>query len=325
MNAIAGGRLRACLQFVVAVLFFFVARIFAYRSANALSSDLWAPLVEQLFLAVVLFFGLAGIRLALDGEGFSTAQQGWPQRSGWPREIGLGLLFGWALALVCILPSVFFGGLAITLNLRLASFGWLLVDTVLLALAAFAEEIAFRGYGFQRFLQAVGPTGAALAFAAVYAIVQALAPGSTRASICVAVVYSLILSSAYLRTRALWLSWGLNFGWKASRALLFGMSLNGFRLHTLVVQGDPLGSYWLTGGAYGLESSWITFLLLLAAYPFVYRLTRDLDFRYNTPEIVAAGAPVELQPTAPSPASLQLVQIQPAPASSVANSEPSQS
>ncbi len=214
------------------------------------------------------------------------------------------------------------GGIAIFLELQPSAWGWLLADAAFFALAALAEEVAFRGYGFQRFAHAVGPLGAALGFAAFYAIVQALLPGSSHASIAVAVVFSLLLSAAYLRTRALWLSWGLNFGWKASRALVFGLAVCGVNSHSPVVQGDPMGPFWITGGAFGLDGSWITFVVLLAALPVVFRVTSELNFRYNAPVIVAGGIPVDLDAAArrqheaamgpaAEPAAPGLVQINP--------------
>ena len=127
---------------------------------------------------------------------------------------------------------------------------------------------------------------------------QSLVLGSTRASVFVSVALGLLLSAAYLRTQAIWLSWGLNFGWKASRALLFGLSVNGVNSHSPVVQGDPMGPFWLTGGGFGLEGSWVTFFLLIAALPIVFRVTRDLDFLYNAPVIVPGGMPVDLDAAA---------------------------
>jgi hypothetical protein len=186
------------------------------------------------------------------------------------------------------------GGIAIVLELQSSAWGWLLVEAVFFALAALAEEVAFRGYGFQRFVQAVGPLGATLGFATFYAIVQALVFGSNRASIAVSVALSLLLSTAYLRSRALWVSWGLNFGWKASRALIFGLAISGVNSHSPVVQGNPMGPFWLTGGGYGLDGSWFAFAILLVAVPVVYRLTHELNYRYNTPVIVPGGIPVDL-------------------------------
>jgi hypothetical protein len=278
--------------------------------------------VDQAILVFLLLLGYSGMGFWLNRQMHPLSEQGLPRRAGWPHEAGLGLAVGWSLAVVCVLPMILVGGIAIFLVLQPSAWGWLLAEAAFFALAALAEEIAFRGYGFQRFAHAVGPLGAALGFAAFYAIVQSLLPGSSHASVAVAVVFSLLLSTAYLRTRALWLSWGLNFGWKASRALLFGLAVSGVNSHSPVVQGDPMGPFWITGGAFGLEGSWITFVVLLAALPVVFRVTSDLNFRYNAPEIVAGGIPVDLDAAArrqhdaamgpaAEPAAPGLVQINP--------------
>jgi hypothetical protein len=99
---------------------------------------------------------------------------------------------------------------------------------------------------------------------------------------------------AYLRTRALWLPWGLQFGWVASRALLFGLPVNGISSHSPVIQGDTVAAIGLTGGDFGMDGSWLAFIVILLAMPFVYRATRDLSFHHNAPVIEPAGIPVDL-------------------------------
>ncbi len=295
-----GGRLRAYMRFIAAVLWFFVARALARHEALGLASAQWRPLADQAMLLFLLLMGYASMGYTFDRQQHPISAQGLPRRVGWPGEAGLGLALGWAIAVVCVLPMVAGGGIAIVLILGPSAWGWLLADAAFFALAALAEEVAFRGYGFQSFEQSVGSLGASLGFAAFYAIVQALVPGSSRASIAVSLVFSFVLTTAYLRTRALWVSWGINFGWKVSRALLFGLAISGDSSHSPVVQGNPMGSFWLTGGGYGLDGSWVTFVVLLAALPVVYRLTRELDFRYNAPEIVAGGIAVDLDAAARS-------------------------
>jgi len=288
------GRLRAYLRFIVAVLWFFMARGLAHRLAMEEATEPFVPLVEQALLAFLLLVGYAGMGFWLDREAHPVSAQGLPWRAGGLGEAGMGLAVGWAVAVACVLPMVVGGGIAIVLVLGHSAWVWLVADAAFFALAALAEEIAFRGYGFQRFERAVGPLGAALGFAAFYAIVQALLPGSNHASIAVSVMLSLVLSTAYLRSRALWVSWGINFGWKASRALVFGLAISGVSNHSPVVQGNPMGSFWLTGGGFGLDGSWVAFVALLIALPVVYRLTRELDYRYNAPVIVPGGIPVDL-------------------------------
>jgi membrane protease YdiL (CAAX protease family) len=289
-----GGRLRAYLEFLAAFLYFFFARALAFHGARGLVSDAWIPLAEQAMLVFLLLIGYSAMGFWMDRQMHPIREQGLPLRPGCLGEAGLGLATGWAVALVCVLPLTVFGGIAISVTTQASAWGRFVVDAVFFALAALTEEIAFRGYAFQRFARAVGPAGAALGFAAIYAILQALVPGASHASFAVSFVLTLVLSVCYLRTRALWVSWGLNFGWKASRALLFGLAVSGVTNHSPVVEGDPMGSLWLTGGAFGLDGSWLTFFVLLAALVMVFRITRELNYRYNAPVIVPGGIPVDL-------------------------------
>lgn len=300
-----GSRLGAYAQFLAAVLWFYVARSISHRGAlglanlsPSLSNDQWTPLLEAAVLAFLLVVGYAGFGLILNQQLHPVSDQGLPHRDGRGKEFALGMATGWALAVICVFPLMLAGGIAVVLNLQISSWGWLLADGAFFALVALAEEAAFRGYGFQRFERAVGPFGAMCGFAAFYAIVQASLPGSNRASVAVSVAFSLLLSTCYLRTRALWVSWGLNFAWRASRALLFGLAVSGVNSHSHVVQGEPMGPLWLSGGGFGLDGSWFAFLVLVAALPLMYRLTRDLDYVYNAPVFIPAGFPVDLDAAA---------------------------
>ena len=315
-----GGRLRAYFEFLFAFVYLFFARFLAFHSARGLSSDAWIPLVEQAMLVFLLVIGYSSMGFWMDRQVHPAREQGLPLRPGFAQEAGLGIAAGWAIAVVCVLPLAIFGGIAVSITAQPVAWGWLIADGAFFALLTLAEEIAFRGYAFQRFVAAVGPLGAALGFAAIYAILQALIPGASNASIAVSFVLTLVLSACYLRTRALWVGWGLNFGWKASRALLFGLAVTGLSNHSPVIEGDPMGPLWLSGGGFGLDGSWLSFFVLLAALPVVFRLTRDLNYRYNAPVIVPGGIPVDLDAisraqheaaTRPAaPAAPTLVQIQ---------------
>jgi hypothetical protein len=88
------------------------------------------------------------------------------------------------------------------------------------------------------------------------------------------------------------------------------------------VQGDPMGPFWVTGGGFGLDGSWVSFVVMLVALPILFRLTSDLNFRYNAPVLVPGGIPVDLDAAArrqhdaamgpaAEPAAPGLVQINP--------------
>ena len=291
-------RVRAYFEFIAAIIYFFVARSLAHRGSIRIQNDAWAPLFEQLLLAVLLILGYAAFGSVFDRQSRSIAAQGLPLRTGWAGEAAVGVAFGWGLVIVCVLPMVLLGGIAILITTQSAAWGWLLADGAYFALFALAEEVAFRGYAFQRFSAVVGATGATFGFAVFYAIMQALLPGSTNVSIAFSVVFSFLLTTAYLRTRALWVSWGINFAWKAVQALVFGLTVSGISSHSPIVEGNPMGPFWVTGGGFGLNSSWISCLVFLLAFPFLYRITRDLDFRFNAPEFIPAGIPVDIDAAA---------------------------
>ncbi len=325
-------RLRAYGQFLFALFYYFLARALAHHGALGLVSELWQPLAEQAMLVFLLLLGFAGLGFSLNRQVHPISAQGLPRRPGFVQELGMGLAAGWGAAAVCVLAMAIFGGIAVSVSPSLSSWGWLAVDIAYFALLCLGEELTFRGYAFQRFARATGPAGAVFGFSMLYAFLESMTPGATRTTAVTSFAFAVGLSLAYLRTRALWVSWGLNFGWRASRALLFGLAVNGDNTHSPVVQGDPTGSFWLTGGGFGLESSWFAFLIMLALIPVIYRMTRELDYRYNVPELIPGGIPVDIDAAArrqheaamgtAEPAPPPLVQIAPLSAPLVAPMTP---
>ncbi len=314
-----GGRLRNYVQFLAAVFFFFLARSLARHAGIGLSTEIWRPLLEQLVLLLLLAIGYSAMGLSFQRQLHPIQEQGFPHRKGWARELGQGVALGWGVAVVCVLPMMIVGGIAIAISGRLAMWGWLLADVVFFLILTLVEEIVFRGFGFQCLEKAAGPLGATLVYALFYAILQMLVPGSSGASFAASFVLALLLTTAYLRTRALWIGWGINFAWKASRAIFFGLIVNGVGSHSSVVESTPMGPSSLTGGYFGLDGTWVAFLVLLAAIPVLVRMTRDLDFEHNAPVIVPGGYPVDIDAKARSqhesamgPAVQPLVQIFPA-------------
>ncbi len=294
------GPVRAFGRFVLAVLFFFLARLLARHGARGLVSDDWSPLIEQAMFVFLLLFGYAGFGFSLDRQLHPISQQGLRPRPGFLGEAGMGVAIGWAIAVVCVLPVVLFGAVFVHLSFNLVSFGWLVVDAAYFALGALAMQIAFRGYPFQSAIAAIGEFPAALMLSVLYGILFAWLPGASHASMAVNIALGLLLSMAYLRTRALWLPWGLQFGWVASRALLFGLPVNGISTHSPVIQGETASVPGLSGGSFGLDGSWFTFAVMLLAMPVVYRATRDLSFHHNAPVLEPGGIPVDLDAAARS-------------------------
>jgi len=285
-------------RFLFAALYFFLVRTLARHGAEGLVPEDWRPLLEQAMFAFLLIFGFAGIGFSFDRQLYPIRQQGLDFRSGWLGEAGLGVAAGWAIAVVCVVPIVLSGGLVVHLSTSLVSFGWFFADAAYFALATLSLQVAFRGYPLQNAIKVIGELPAALMLSVLYGILHARMPEASRASMAVNIALALLLTMAYLRTRALWLPWGIQFGWVASRALLFGLPINGNSSHSQVIQSDSLASYRVTGGDFGLDGSWWAFAAMLLAMPFVYRATRDLSFQYNAPVLEPGGIPIDLDAAA---------------------------
>ena len=165
-----------------------------------------------------------------------------------------------------------------------------------IALGTLALELGFRGYVYQRLIAAIGPGWATLAMAFLYAMYGAMAPNGTTLSFVVTMLFGVVYSLGYLRTHALWVGWGMHFGWAAATAVLFGLPVSGVAYDATMVQATVSGRVWLTGGADGPEGGLIAAVVVLVGIPLLYRLTREYAWEYTQAEIVAAGYPLEVAP-----------------------------
>ena len=287
-------RIRAFCFGAIGVAYYYFAHAVAMHSAAGLSSADWVDLVGRLMLLFLLLLGYGVLGYVFQKQSSPLYDLGFKRRPGWPREFGLGVATGWGTLVVAILPLVLGGGLVATLWGAPRQWFLLFLDIIVLLAISLGEELMFRGYALQRFMEAFGATGATLAVAVLAAGLQFGDAFAPRASVWVAFFLSWLLSVGFLRTRALWLSWGLRFGWYAATSLLFGLPIGGVSRYTPVVQSTTHGAEWLTGGDYGPDAAGFTVLMLIVAIFVLLRLTRDYAYRYATPEIVAAGIPVDI-------------------------------
>ncbi|MBW4026128.1 MAG: CPBP family intramembrane metalloprotease [Acidobacteria bacterium] len=318
-------RVRALGWFFIAMFYFIFAQIVADHAANGLSSGDSFELVSRLILLFLLLVGYAAMGYAGQRQREPIKQMGLMRRPGWGREFALGAALGWGGILACLIPIVFFGGLVVTVWTSPHQLLLLLVDLAVLAVAALTEEIAFRGYPFQRLIEALGPTLATLVMMSIFALIHLRNPGASGASTLTTALFGLVLAVAYLRTRALWLGWGLHFAWNASMGILFGLPISGLTTFSPVVSSNASGPIWITGGNYGLEGSATAVLVLLVLIIVLVKVTRDYAYKYNQPVIVAGGIPVDIDAaarrqheaamgtTAAAPALVQIVQAPPVP------------
>jgi len=315
-------RVRSFSYFLLAAIYFIIAQWLAASAVNWLEPSRWKELAYRSALLFLLLIGYWAMGFALQRQRTPLRSMGLVRRATALQEFGVGAALGWGAMVACVLPMAVLGGMTITFWTRPRQFGLLLLDLAVLLVAALAEEVAFRGYPFQRLIAAIGPWMATLVLSVIFALVHVANPDSSLDSTLVTVLAGWLLALAYLRTRALWLPWGLHFAWNASMGILFGLPVSGLRMYSPIISANAHGPLWLTGDGYGPEGSILAAIVLVAALGVLMWATREYAYQYAQPVIIPGGIPVDIDAAAKrmheeamaSPAEVatpQLVQILP--------------
>jgi membrane protease YdiL (CAAX protease family) len=316
-------RIRAFGWFLIAAIYSAFAMVVSQHAARGLAPGDGYELVNRSIVLFLLLLGYASMGMVGQRQSAPLRAMGFAFRPGWLGEISLGAAIGWGGIVACVLPIAVFGEMALKVNTtphHLFLFG---LDLSVLAVAALGEEVAFRGYPFQRLIEAMGPVFATLFISLLFMVAHLQNPDSSHASLFTTLLAGWLLALAYLRTRALWVCWGFHFAWNASMGLLFGLPVSGLTIFSPVVSTYTRGPIWLTGGGYGPEGGAVAIVVLLLLLIVLIRSTRDLKHQYALPEIIPGGLAVDIDslsrhqhelgmgPDAPAatPAGQQLVQI----------------
>ena len=321
-NTTYSGRSERTLQvalFVTSVAWVLASDVLAGRAARGLSErfglDAARPLLAALFLLFLLAVGFSILQAIAKRHSSLREVLGLPKRATARREWTLGVAVGWGMAVLAVLPMALGGTLYVHLWTQPRAVWLLLLNLVTVAVAALAEEVAFRGYPFRRLIEAVGPVAATIVMSLLFGLGHMFNSGATWTSVLVTMLAGLLFSVAWLRTHGLWMGWGLHFAWNACTGILFGLPVSGISKFASVVQTRTFGRLWLTGGDYGPEGAVFTAVVLLLGVAVLVRITRDYAWDYTYKPIVAAGYATEVQPPAAHVAMEQ--QVKPASASSL--------
>ncbi|MEQ1947600.1 MAG: type II CAAX endopeptidase family protein [Bryobacteraceae bacterium] len=138
-----------------------------------------------------------------------------------------------------------------------------------LIFGAAGEEMLFHGYAFQAQRKAMGDFAAILPVAVIFGVVHMGNANVSILGIVNTVLWGVLLGWSYVLTEGLWLPIGLHFGWNLG-LMIFGVNLSGF---TIGVVGYEL--HWnrgdlYSGGAYGLEGSFLTTIAVAALFYAVF-------------------------------------------------------
>lgn len=183
---------------------------------------------------------------------------------GWSRvslkHLAIGAGSGIASALLVLVIPMILGWATLVPSLEdRPTPGRFLLVTVVLFFGAAGEELLFRGYGFQLFMNRMGPWAAILPFGVLFGGAHMGNLNASTIGIVNTTAWGILLGYALWRSGDLWLPIGLHFGWNWTLPL-FGAPLSGFTMgltgYELQFSGSPLWS----GGNYGPEASILTSL-----------------------------------------------------------------
>ena len=201
--------------------------------------------------------------------------------SRWWKELGWGIVLGAAMLCFAVLLE-WEGGFvhfAFTPHPMLLagsfSFG-------LFVVAAAKEEVIFRGYAFQRLVEAITPVGAIAVTSALFGLAHFTNPHRTWISTLNTALVGIPFCVAYLRTRSLWLPIGMHFIWNFLQGFCFGLPVSGLAFSATVLTARVQGPAWLTGGNYGPEGGLLatpSILLGIAYLTFSKRIYTTGDMK----------------------------------------------
>src|SRR5271157_4529191 len=269
------GRLHPVWAFAVSAVFSVAAFVIAAVVAEAVAGQHYLVL-EVIFrsLLTLLLIGVyVWLLIVVDHvHDHLIAALGLPHTGGWLKQFVTGCGVGLALTVFAVLPIAIWGSTSFSLRFGLHLL--LRIGAVLLVLlvGALAEELMFRGYPFQRLEEGIGAIGAIAVFSILFGAVHLSNPGASVWGLINTILIGILLAIAYLRTRALWLPWGIHFGWNTALGFLFGLPVSGLRMFNVVVRTSTTGPKWMTGGRYGIEASATGTIAVLVGLVIVWKM-----------------------------------------------------
>ena len=226
-------------------------------------------------VALLLGFGLATWVVGRRALGLDATVLRWRVRLAPLRGLAAGLAFG-------ILPAA----VAMTLGVFTAGAGWLR-DTgslaewmaqssktvLILAPAALAEEMMFRGLPMVVAARVLGRGRAIVLLSVLFALAHVRNPEVTVAGLGNIVLAGIWLSLAFFSPGGMWTAFGAHLGWNVTLAAL-AAPVSGTPFEMPYIDYHMGSPAWLTGGAFGPEGGLIATGVLAAATALVARWNR---------------------------------------------------
>lgn len=146
------------------------------------------------------------------------------------------------------------------------------LNSALLYIAVgYGEEVLFRGYIFQIFVEGTNKIIATLTLALLFALAHAKNPNVSIFALINVGLAGIWLSIAYFKTKALWLPIGMHISWNFFQGFVYSFQVSGTTSEKVQIgKAIVSGPEWITGGTFGPEGGALATLMLVLASAYIY-------------------------------------------------------
>lgn len=205
------------------------------------------------------------------------------------KELSQGLLLGSGMMSIIFVIEYTTGMVSIefreiTLQQGMVVF---LNSAALYLVVGYGEEMMFRGYLFQTFVEGSNKIIATLTISFLFALAHSKNPNVSIFGLINVGLAGIWLSVAYFKTKALWVPTGMHISWNFFQGFVYSYPVSGTtseneQLGKAIVQGPE----WITGGTFGPEGGALATLMLVIGTYIIYQWKwispSDRAWRYET-------------------------------------------
>lgn len=188
----------------------------------------------------------------------------------WLNELLNGIVLGAMLMAAPVLLLSIFG--YVHWELTAFSFSTFWSGFSILLVAAITEELLFRGFLFQRLIQAFGKLPAQLLIAGLFLLTHINNPNMTgilKTLACINIfIASIMFGIAFIKTKSLAMPLGLHFMANYMQGIILGFGVSGDKDPSIFKPVFDNAPIWLSGGDFGIEASFLglCFVIIMTMY-----------------------------------------------------------
>ncbi|NPD47359.1 CPBP family intramembrane glutamic endopeptidase [Lentimicrobium sp. S6] len=171
----------------------------------------------------------------------------------WHIDLGWGIVIGGGM--VIIITAVLFVLGYYTID-YINSWNILITRIFRYAQGSFIEELIFTVIIFRLLEEKLGTAISFLIVSLFFGGMHFINDNATIFTSLSISVIQITLIAPFILTRRIWMGWAVHFSWNFFQAGVFGMNNSGMDQGGFI---SPIitGPHWLTGGAFGIEASWL--------------------------------------------------------------------